>query len=94
VPGAEVELVRAELVAVALVVGSLVLMAGTAIATRQEPAIRGGRVRGLAPLVPWIGGFLVLVLVVRGATAGAVFVAVATVLHAVVTRFREVLGRR
>lgn len=87
-------LVRADLVAVALVAGALAIAAATTLAARHEPAIRGRRVRGLAPLVPWIGGLLVLLLLVRGATAGAVVVGLATVLHAVVTRVRAVLGRR
>jgi hypothetical protein len=89
-----VELVRADLAVVALVVGALVLAIATTVATRHEPAPGGRRLRGIAPLVPWVGGLLVLVLVVRGATAGAVVVGLATVVHAVVTRFRAVLSRR
>lgn len=92
--GAEVELVRADLVAVALVVGVVVLGIATTVGGRHEPAVPGTRLRGLAPLVPWFGGLLVLLLLVRGATAGAVVVGLATVLHAVVTRLRAILGRR
>jgi hypothetical protein len=88
-----VELVRAELVAVALGVGVLALLIATTVATHHEPAARGSRLHGLAPLVPWLGGLLTLVLLVRGATAGAVLVLVATVVHAVLTRARGLLRR-
>ncbi len=87
--------VRAELVALALGVGIAALALATTVATRHEPAVRGGRVRGLAPLVPWLGTLLVVLLLVRGATAGAVVVGVATVIHAGVTRWRAIAeGRR
>lgn len=87
-------MVRTDLALVALVVGALVIGVATTVAMRHEPAVGGRRLRGLAPLVPWIGGLLVLILLVRGATAGAVVVGLATVVHAVVTRFRAVLTRR
>jgi hypothetical protein len=89
-----VSLVRADLVALALLVGTLAIAAATTLAARHEPAVRGRRVRGLAPLVPWLGGLLVLLLLVRGATAGAVVVGTVTVLHAAVTRLRAALARR
>jgi hypothetical protein len=88
------DLIRAEVVAVALAVGVLSLAIATTVATRHEPAVRGRRMRGLAPLVPWLGGLLVLVLLVRGSTAGAVIVLIATVLHAVVIRASEALRNR
>jgi hypothetical protein len=88
-----VDLVRAELVAVALAVGVVALVIATSVATRHEPAVRGGRLRGLAPLVPWLGGVLTLVLLVRGSTAGAVLVLLATIVHAVLTRARGLLRR-
>ncbi|WP_052667307.1 hypothetical protein [Nitriliruptor alkaliphilus] len=88
------DLVRTDLALVALVAGAVVLAVATNVAMRHEPAVAGRRVGGLAPLVPWIGGLLVLVLLVRGSTAGAVVVGLATVVHAVVTRFRTVRRRR
>jgi hypothetical protein len=88
-----VDLVRAELVAIALAVGVAALVVATTLATRHDAAVRGRRLRGLAPLVPWVGGLLTLVLLVRGATAGAVLVLVATVVHAVLTRARGLLRR-
>jgi hypothetical protein len=89
-----VDLIRADVVAVALVVGVLCLVVATTVAARHEPAVRGRRMRGLAPLVPWLGGLLVLVLLVRGSTAGAVLVLLATVLHAALTRVRGLFDRR
>lgn len=90
------DLIRVDLVALALAAGVASLAVATTVATRAEPAVRGGRLRGLAPLVPWLGGFLVVMLLVRGATAAATVVAVATVVHAAVTRLRagQVRGRR
>lgn len=87
--------VRTELVAIALTLGILAIAAATTIATRQEPAVRGGRVRGVAPLVPWLGSLVVVVLLVRGSFVGAGVVAVATVVHAGLTRWRAVaISRR
>ncbi len=89
------DLVRTELVAAALLVGIAALALATTIATRHDRAPdRRRRWSGLAPLVPWLGGLLVLLLLVRGATAAAVVVALATVVHAVVVRLRALFGRR
>lgn len=87
------DLVRADLVAAALVVGVLSLAVATTVAARHEPAGRGARLQGLAPLVPWIGGLLVVLLLVRGSVAGAVVVLFLTVLHAALTRLRAWLPR-
>jgi hypothetical protein len=88
------DLIRAEVVAVALAVGVLSLAAATTVASRHEPAVRGRRMRGLAPLVPWLGGLLVVVLLVRGSTPAAVIVLLATIAHAVMTRLRGLFDRR
>lgn len=93
-PVAEVDLVRAELVAAALAVGVVSLAVATTVATRHRPADRGARLQGLAPLVPWVGAVLVLVLLVRGSVAGAVVVLLLTILHAALTRLRTSLPRR
>jgi hypothetical protein len=78
---------------VALLVLGLVAMAvATSVSLREPPARRGERARGLAPLVPWIGSVLVVVLLVRGALAGAAVVGLATLVHAGVTRFRVSRG--
>jgi hypothetical protein len=75
-----------------LLVGLIAMTAATSVSLREAPAPRGRRARGLAPLVPWLGSVLVVVLLVRGAIAGAVVVGVATLLHAGVTRFRMSRG--
>lgn len=87
------DLVRGELVAVGFAAAAIALAVATSLAAGTPPTARGGRARALAPLVPWLGGLLVLLLVVRGATAAAVLVALATVLHAAVTRLVATLGR-
>jgi hypothetical protein len=89
-----VSTIRPELVAIALVLGIGSIALATAIAARHEPDVRRGRVRGLGPLVPWLGSLLVVVLLIRGSTIGAVVVGVATLLHAVITRSGEVLRSR
>jgi hypothetical protein len=89
-----VDTIRPELVAVALFIGIGAITIATSIAARHEPDVRRGRVRSLGPLVPWLGSLLVVVLLVRGSTAGAVFVGAATILHAVVTRSGEALRGR
>ncbi|MEX0836211.1 MAG: hypothetical protein WD010_08980 [Nitriliruptor sp.] len=86
--------VRVELVALALGLGIAALAVATTVATRHETAVRGGRVRGLAPLVPWLGTLVVVLLLIRGATAGALVVGVVTVIHAGVTRWRAVTAAR
>jgi hypothetical protein len=89
-----VDLIRTDLVAVALVVGVLSLAAATALATRREPAVRGRHVRGLALVVPRVGVLLTLLLALRGSTAGAVALGVATLVHSLVTRLRRSSARR
>lgn len=86
--------VRVELVVIGVTLGVLALVAATTLATRDAHAVRGGRIRGSAPLVPWLGTLAVVLLLVRGAIAGAVVVALATFVHAAVTRWRAVVGRR
>jgi hypothetical protein len=86
--------IRPELVAVALFLGIGAIAIATAIAARHEPDVRRGRVRSLGPLVPWLGSLLVVVLLVRGSSAGAVVVGAATLVHAVVTRSGEALRSR
>jgi hypothetical protein len=71
-----------------LLVGLIAMTLATSVSLREAPAARGRRARGLAPLVPWIGSVLVVVLLVRGAVAGAVVVGVATLLHAGIARLR------
>jgi hypothetical protein len=70
------------------ILGALVLAAATVVALgeRVEPRARGRRPGMLVGLVPWIGSLLVVVLLVRGAVAGAVVVGLATLLHAGVMR--------
>ena len=81
-------------VLIAVAVGALALAVGTFVATR-EGAPDAGTPRGtaLAPLVPWLGTVLTLVLLVRGSTPAAVVVAVATATHAGLTRLRAVRRR-
>jgi hypothetical protein len=71
-----------------LLLGLLAMGLATSVSLREAPAARGLRGRGLAPLVPWIGSVLVVVLLVRGAFAGAAVVGVATLLHAGLARMR------
>lgn len=87
------DLVRGELVVAAVLAAAVALGIATSLAARSQPVARGGRGRALAPLVPWLGGLLVVLLLVRGSTAAAVTVGLATVLHAVVTRLVGVFGR-
>ena len=75
--------------AIALVaVGAAAMAMATVVARREPLPKRTGRPGRLALLVPWAGSVLVVVLLVRGAVAGAVVVAVATLLHAAVMRAR------
>jgi hypothetical protein len=71
-----------------LLLGLLAMGVATSVSLREAPAPRGRRARGLAPLVPWIGSVLVVVLLVRGALAGAAVVGVATLVHAGLARMR------
>lgn len=89
------ELVRTDLAAVALLIGVLALAVATALPMRREPA-GGGRRHGHGRvwLVSRLGGSLTLLLLVRGATAGAVAIGAATVAHAVFVRVRGAVARR
>jgi hypothetical protein len=89
-----VELVRTDLVAVALVAGVLSLAVAAALPTRREPAVGSRRVRGLARLVPRLGLLLTGLLLVRGATAGAAAVGLATATHVLLGRVRGSAARR
>jgi hypothetical protein len=83
------------LVLVALVIGVGTLAAAAWVATRGGAgAASSTRAAGLAPLVPWAGTLVVLVLLARGAIAGAVVIGLLTVAHAVVTRVRAIAARR
>jgi hypothetical protein len=85
--------VDTSLLAVALVVGVVALAAATWAVTRRDTPPRT-RAAGAAPLVPWLGTVLVVVLLVRGSWPAAVFVAAATLLHAAVVRARATTTRR
>ena len=82
------ELISTPLAVVLVVGGAAAMLAATVVARREPlPARRGGPGR-FSLLVPWVGSLLVVVLLVRGAWAGAAFVAVATLLHTGVQRMR------
>ncbi len=77
------------LVLIAVSAGALALALATFVATRRgAPDRRTPRGTALAPLVPWIGTVLTLVLLVRGSWPVAVLVAGATAVHAGITRAR------
>lgn len=81
--------IDATLVLVAVGLGAAALAGATFVATRRgAPDERTPRGTALAPLVPWIGTVLAVVLLVRGSWPAAVVVAVATAIHAGVTRAR------
>lgn len=84
------------LVLVAVIVGASAIVLAAIVATRRgAPGPATPRGTALAPLVPWLGTATTLVLLGRGATAAAVVVALATLVHAGVTRARAVSpGRR
>jgi hypothetical protein len=84
-----VEVISTPLAVTLVVVGVLTLGAATYVGLREPLPGRGERPGRLSLLVPWIGSVLVVVLLVRGSFAGAVFVGVATLLHAVVSRARS-----
>ncbi|MTV25487.1 hypothetical protein FTX61_08710 [Nitriliruptoraceae bacterium ZYF776] len=81
-------------VAVLVVTGVAALALATVVAAREDAPVAGRRASRLAPVVPWLGTLLVVLLLVRGALAGAVVVGLATLLHAVVSRARAVTGTR
>lgn len=81
-------------VLVAVGLGALALALATFVATRDgAPDGRTPRGTALAPLVPWIGTVLTLVLLVRGSPPAALIVAGATAVHAGVTRVRAARDR-
>lgn len=74
--------------------GALALALATVVATRDgAPDARTPRGTALAPLVPWIGTVLTLVLLVRGSPPAAIVVASATAIHAGITRVRAARHR-
>lgn len=89
-----VDLVRLDVLAVAVVTAVVALGAATTLGLRTSAPARAARGRALAPLVPWLGGVLTLLLVVRGATAGAAVVGVLTVAYAVTTRLVAAVAGR
>lgn len=81
-------------VAILLTIGVLALGAATSVAVRQPATASDRRVSRLAPLVPWLGSGVVVLLLVRGAIAGAVVVGLATLAHAGVARWRAGMSGR
>lgn len=76
-------------VLLAVTLGAASLALATFVATRRgAPDRRTPRGTALAPLVPWLGTVFTLVLLVRGSFPAAGIVAVATLVHAGVTRAR------
>jgi hypothetical protein len=80
-------------VATLVIAGGLVIAAATFVAVRGPAPPPSARSQRWAPLVPWLGSGLAVVLAVRGALAGAAFVALATLVHALVARWQAVRGR-
>ena len=90
-----VELISTPLAVALVVVGAAALVAATVVARREPLPSGSGRPSRLAPLVPWVGSLLIVVLLVRGSFAGAGFVALVTLIHVGVQRWRAtVVGRR
>ena len=77
-----------------VIAGCLVIAAATVVAVRNPLPQPSGQGQRWAPVVPWLGTGLAVVLAVRGALAGAGVVALATLAHAIVTRWRVVRGGR
>ena len=82
------DVISVPLAIVLVTVGTIALLAAMVVARREPLPSRRGRPGRLSLLVPWLGSLLVVVLLVRGAVAGAVVVGVATLAHAAVTRAR------
>ncbi len=82
------DLVSAPLAIVLVVVGTLTLGAAAVVGMRDPLPQRQAPGRALGVLVPWIGSLLVVVLLVRGAFAGAAFVGVAMLVYVGVARSR------
>jgi hypothetical protein len=89
-----VELISTPLAVVLMVVGAAALLAATVVARREPLPSRTGRPSRLAPLVPWLGSLLIVVLLVRGSFAGAGFVAVVTLAHVGWQRYRATVASR
>lgn len=87
------ELVSTPLAIVLIVGGTAALGTAAWIAVRDPLPGRGPGGGRLSLLVPWAASALVVVLLVRGAFAGAAFLGLATLLHAVVTRGLASRGR-
>lgn len=85
------DLISTPLAVVLMVVGTAALL-GAAVVARREPLPARGTPGRLSLLTPWIGSALVVVLLVRGALAGAAVVAAATLIHAGVQRGRASRG--
>ena len=82
------ELISTPLAVVLVVVGAAAMTAATVVARREPLPSRTGRPSRLAPLVPWLGSLLIVVLLVRGSFAGAGFVALVALAHVGVQRYR------
>jgi drug/metabolite transporter (DMT)-like permease len=89
-----VELISTPLAVVLVVVGAAAMAMATVVARREPLPSRTGRPSRLAPLVPWIGSLLIVVLLVRGALAGAGFVALVTLAHVGLQRYRAATSGR
>jgi hypothetical protein len=83
-----VDVISAPLAIVLVSVGTVALLAAALVARREPLPARAERAGRLSMLVPWLGSVLVVVLLVRGAIACAVFVGVVTLVHAGLTRAR------
>jgi hypothetical protein len=81
-------------VALLVLAGAAALGFATWLAIREAPAAPGTRGRATSPLVPWLGSAVAVLLAIRGALAAAAFVLFATVVHAVVARWRALVARR
>ena len=82
------ELISTPLAVVLVLVGAAAMAAATVIARREPLPSRTSRPSRLAPLVPWLGSLLIVVLLVRGSFAGAGFVALVTLAYVGVQRYR------
>jgi hypothetical protein len=76
-----------------VVLGAGALGVATWLAVREPGPGPGGRTRAASPLVPWVGSGLTVLLLVRGALAGAAVVVLATLVHAGLARWRAARPR-
>ncbi|MFA9445694.1 hypothetical protein [Egicoccus sp. AB-alg6-2] len=74
--------------AVLVAVGLLALAAAVVAGLRTSRGASTVPFPNAAPLVPWLGSVLAVALAVRGSLAGAAFVLLATVAHALRVRWR------